>query len=155
MLLNPEKDAHAVLGNHLWDPRAVRHMWATTGHYIWELMMKSYLGLALASAFVLGACDTTSGSQTGTVVDSLIGTPLVGSDGSVFLFNPDGSVGGNLRGEPIVGKYDANTREVCSTYSAPKNLVGREYCSVPKISGDTLIFNRRDGSQSQPYKIGG
>lgn len=104
---------------------------------------------------VLGACDASSGSQPTTVVDSLIGTQLVASDGSVFLFNQDGTVGGNFRGEQIVGTYEANAQEVCSTYSEPKNLTGREYCSAPQISGDTLIFNRRDGSQSQPYKIGG
>jgi len=117
--------------------------------------MRAYLGLAVASIMVLGACDTSSRPQAATVVDSLIGTQLVGSDGSVFLFNQDGSVGGNLGGEKIVGTYEATAREVCSTYSAPERLTRQEYCSVPQINGDTLIFNRRDGSQSPAYKIGG
>jgi len=130
-------------------------MWVTTGHYIGKSNMKTHLGLALASVLGLAACNTSDGSQTGTVVDTLIGTPLVASDGTVFLFNQDGTIGGNLRGEQIVGTYVANAREVCSTYSEPENLVGREYCSAPQIDGNTLIFNRRDGSQSQAYMIGG
>lgn len=36
--------------------------------------MRAYLGLAVASIMLLGACDTSSRPQAATVVDSLIGT---------------------------------------------------------------------------------
>ncbi|EPX83906.1 hypothetical protein Salmuc_01681 [Salipiger mucosus DSM 16094] len=122
--------------------------------------MKRIVFLALVGLGV-AACQATPenmGSQTmetATVVDTFIGKRLVTENGGVFLFNPDGTVGGSLRGEEIVGTYTADTQEVCSTYSAPEFLTGREFCSVPVISDNTVVFERRDGSSSPVYMIEG
>ena len=90
-----------------------------------------------------------------SAIDALIGKELVSENGTVFLFNADGTMGGSLGGEDVVGEYRADATEVCSTYSAPEQLTGQQFCSVPEIEGNTVVFNRRDGSQSQTYTIGG
>lgn len=111
------------------------------------------LALMLASVVVLSACDTPS--MEATAADQLIGKQLVSDTGDTFLFNSDGTIGGSLRGEAIAGTYTADAAEICSTYTAPEFLVGREFCSTPAMDGDSIIFNRRDGTQSQSYTIGG
>lgn len=107
-------------------------------------------GLALV---LLAGCTETP--PTTTVVEQFYGKRLVADNGAVFTFSPDGTVGGSFDGVPVVGTYNATATEVCSTYSSPKRLTGREFCSTPAINGDQVIFNRRDGSQSQPYRIQG
>lgn len=122
--------------------------------------------LLAASVIVVGltACQTTttnpasttasvpSPSTAKTVVGPLIGKRLVG-DNVTFIINADGTMGGTFRGEPVVGTYQANAKESCSSYSSPKSLTGREFCSTPVISGNTVVFNRRDGSKSPVYTI--
>ncbi len=125
-----------------------------------------------ATTFLVCAAVTLSGCNTdtemtdapkseeamamavGTVVDPLIGKRLV-SEAATFIINADGTMGGEIRGEAIVGTYVANATETCSTYSAPEFLTGRDWCSVPEIDGDTVIFNRRDGTTSPAYAIQG
>lgn len=86
-------------------------------------------------------------------IDEIIGKRLVGDDGSVFLIGADGTTGGSIRGEDIVGVYTRTGNEMCSTYTSPKFLTDREFCSTPVIKKDTVVFNRRDGSKSPKYKI--
>lgn len=117
--------------------------------------MKKYLVLACVSVLALGACDTATTSQSPTVVDALLDKNLVAENGTVFLIRSDGTMGGQLGGKKVIGTYKANARESCSVYTAPEQLTGREFCSTPQIDGDTVIFNRRDGTKSQKYKIGG
>ena len=112
----------------------------------------------IAAIFALSACQTTTSPATSaqpTAVDALIGKTLVAGE-STFIFNADGTVGGKLATGPIVGTYTATATQVCSTYSSPSNLVGLgELCSAPVIAGDTVIFNRTNGSQSPLYTIEG
>ncbi|WP_425093282.1 hypothetical protein [Tropicimonas sp. S265A] len=115
--------------------------------------MKKF-ALIFAGALVLSACDTPGPSEP-TAADPLVGKSLVGADGTTFLFNADGTVGGTLGGEAIAGTYEASATEICSTYTAPDRLTGREFCSTPTMSDGAVVFNRRDGSRSQPYVIGG
>lgn len=110
---------------------------------------------ALATALALGACETTTGMQEASAVTPLLGERLVAENGTEFLFNADGTVGGEIDGAPIAGTYTAEGGEICSTYTAPPSLAGQEFCSVPSIEGDAVTFDRRDGSQSQSYVIGG
>lgn len=117
--------------------------------------MKNHVAAAFVAVLALGACETSNTSQPATVVDPLIGKQLVSENGTVFLFNPDGTMGGKFRDKAIIGTYEADANEVCSTYTAPEPLAGNEYCSAPQIEGDTVVFNRRDGTKSQLYKIGG
>lgn len=112
-----------------------------------KIIAPASIGLALA----LTACAPAEDGPS--VVDTLIGKTLTTDAGTVFVFNSDGTVGGMFRGEEVVGTYDANGKEVCSIYTAPELLTGREYCSVPEIVDNTVIFNRRDGSQSGLYTI--
>ncbi len=107
-------------------------------------------------AFVtLAACEPVPMEPEATVVDALVGQTLVAENGTVFLFNADGTVGGTFRDEDIVGTYTADAKQVCSTYTAPQQLDGLELCSVPVIEDGMVSFNREDGSTSGPYKIGG
>ncbi|WP_139176581.1 hypothetical protein [Jannaschia faecimaris] len=115
--------------------------------------MKSIPLLVTASIVSLSACTPTTPSST--AVDPFIGKLLVADNQTVFLFNSDGTVGGTIRGEEIVGTYIADSREICSNYSEPEFLAGQEYCSVPDLDGETVIFKRRDGSESQPYTFEG
>lgn len=84
----------------------------------------------------------------------LIGKRLV-SEEATFILNTDGTMGGMIRGEAVVGTYKINGDESCSTYTAPEFLTGREFCSVPAFSGNTVVFNRRDGTKSATYTIEG
>jgi len=113
----------------------------------------------IAAIFALAACQTTTSSSTSeqpTAVDALIGKTLVAGD-STFIFNSDGTVGGNIgSGAAIEGTYSATATEVCSSYSAPARLADLgQLCSVPVISDGTVIFNRTNGSQSPLYTIEG
>ena len=116
-------------------------------------MKKIFLSAVFMLA--LAACQTTTGADGGSAVDGLVGKRLVAENGTVFVFNRNGTMGGSLDGEPVVGTYKASETEVCSSYTSTQSIVGRTFCSKPEISGDTVVFNRRDGSRSQPYKIGG
>ncbi len=123
--------------------------------------MKPILLTAVAATILLGACmpeeevmTSPSTAATTSVVAPLVGKRLVSGD-ITFIINADGTMGGEARGEPIVGVYKATATESCSTYTSPEFLTGREFCSSPVISGDTVIFNRRDGSQSPVYTIEG
>lgn len=107
----------------------------------------------LASAVDLGACDTPN--IEATAADQLIGKQLVSDRGDTIPVNSDGTVGGSLRGEAIAGTYTADAAEICSTHTAPEVRVGREFCSTPAMAGDSIIFNRRDGTQSRSDTIGG
>lgn len=116
---------------------------------------------AMASAailsFALSACVSDGGGSTATTQNAItpfIGKTLVGNGGS-FIFNANGTVGGQFKGEQVVGTYTATANESCSTYTAPKQLTGREFCSTPIISGNTVVFKRRDGSNSSVFKIEG
>jgi hypothetical protein len=112
--------------------------------------------LILSALLATSACmENTGATQSATAVTPLIGKTLTAENGDVFLFDGNGNVGGTLRGEPIVGTYEATATEICSTYSSPEFLTGREFCSTPVYEGQTLIFQRTDGSQSQPYTISG
>lgn len=114
--------------------------------------------LAAISVVSLSAClsdgDVGGGSisKNDNAVSPLIGKRLVGEN-ATFIFNADGTVDGQFRDEAIVGTYKASAVESCSIYTAPKQLTGREYCSTPVISGNTVVFNRRDGSNSGSYTI--
>ena len=115
--------------------------------------MRVHFLMATVAALSLGACAAEI--DGGTVVDPLLGKRLVHENGVVFIFNPDGTVGGTMAGEDIVGIYSADASEVCSTYTAPERLTGQEFCSTPTIDGDTVVFHRRDGSNSGTYVIDG
>lgn len=121
--------------------------------------MKFIFAVSVASMVVLGACapmaESDAGAPAMTAADQFVGKTLTTADGATFIFNADGTVGGSLRGEDIMGTYDADATEICSTYTAPDFLTGREFCSTPEVDGDTVIFNRRDGSQSPAYTISG
>lgn len=59
-----------------------------------------------------------------------------------------------IGGNPVVGTYVANAKEMCSVYRLPERLVGREFCSTPVYNDDgTLTFSRREGSSSPIYTI--
>lgn len=123
----------------------------------------NFVKLALGvSILALSACATFGGkteapavAREATVVDSLVGKRLVTGSDAVIMFNADGTMGGTMRGEPVAGAYDADAARVCSTYTSPAILVGREFCSTPVIDGNTVVFNRADGSQSPVYTIEG
>ena len=110
---------------------------------------------AVAAFMTVSGCDEAGTQSNGTAVDGLIGKPLVAQDGTTFLFNADGTVGGIFRGENIVGTCEATATEICSAYTAPSSLVNSRPCSTPAITGDTVVFSRRDGSLSQAYTNGG
>jgi hypothetical protein len=112
--------------------------------------------LILSALLATSACMENSGAtQNATAVTPLIGKTLTAENGTVFTFDANGNVGGMIDGGEIVGTYEADATQICSTYSEPARLAGSEFCSVPDINGDTIIFRRSDGSQSQPYTISG
>ena len=113
--------------------------------------MKPFVAAALTAFVTLSACDVPTGSEA-TVIDPVIGKRLVAGE-FTFIFQADGTMGGEARGETVVGTYDATASEVCSLYTAPTFLTGREYCSVPTFGDGTVTFNRRDGSTSPAYQI--
>lgn len=114
--------------------------------------------VALTATLFVAACNTTTDTAEmakPTVVDSLVGKTLVAGE-NTFIFNADGTVGGNIGENALVGSYSANETQVCSSYTAPERLVGLGgICSVPVITGDTVIFNRTNGTQSPVYTIQG
>jgi len=118
---------------------------------------------ALACAVSLSACAPAPSSESASAPEAMavssvapfVGKTLIAESGTVFLFNADGTMGGELGGEPVSGAYSATATEVCSTYTWPAALVGREFCSTPDVNGDQVIFNRRDGSVSDTYTIQG
>ncbi|MEM9307812.1 MAG: hypothetical protein AAGA74_10975 [Pseudomonadota bacterium] len=115
--------------------------------------MQKYL--AIAAALLASACMSTTDSATPSVVSSLVGKTLV-TGNTTFIFNQDGTVGGSLNGETIVGVYSADASQVCSSYTAPARFAGvGEICSVPVIDGGTVVFNRTNGSRSPVYTIEG
>lgn len=120
--------------------------------------MKSSFIIAILAAGALTACAPAMEDKAmakPTAADQFIGKSLSVGEDTVFLFQPDGVVGGTMRGEPLVGEYEADATEICSTYSSPAALAGREFCSTPQVDGDTVIFLRRDGSTSPAYTIDG
>ncbi|MDA5095615.1 hypothetical protein O2N63_16110 [Aliiroseovarius sp. KMU-50] len=121
--------------------------------------MKLWMVTAGMSLLVLSACMSGSEMSEGameepTATSVLIGKRIVTGD-NYFSFNEDGTMGGMMRGEAVSGSYTATANEICSTYTAPEMLTGREYCSTPVYSGDTVVFNRRDGTTSPVYTIEG
>lgn len=107
----------------------------------------------LCATLTVAGCATVP--ERPSAADQFIGKSLVAEDGTTFLFQPAGVVGGTIRGEDIVGTYTSSATEICSTYSSPDFLTGREFCSTPDVSAGVVVFNRRDGSQSQAYRIDG
>ena len=93
--------------------------------------------------------------DTANAAESFVGKRIVAENGTVFAFGEDGTIGGSFRDQPVVGTYFIDGDAICSTYTAPEPLAGRDYCSVPDITGDTVVFNRRDGTQSGIYRIEG
>ena len=118
--------------------------------------MKHFTITAIASAVLLSACASEPTAPQPTAADPFIGKRLVSDSGDVvFLYNSDGTVGGEFRGDDVVGEYTAYATEICTTFSAPDLLAGREYCSKPDFDGNTGVFNRRDGTQSARYTVEG
>ncbi|MCG7493571.1 hypothetical protein [Thalassobius sp. Cn5-15] len=111
--------------------------------------------LALSAILPLAACMTATETSNPTAVDPLLDKQLVSAEGTIFILNADGTVSGEIKGDPVVGSYTTTATEVCSTYSAPDFLTGREYCSTPVIEAGTVVFNRRDGTKSAVYAIEG
>ncbi|MEM0946339.1 MAG: hypothetical protein AAGK37_02965 [Pseudomonadota bacterium] len=116
--------------------------------------MKHLTAVAAIALFASG-CVSDTGTPTAAAVDQFIGKQLVAADGTTFLFAPNGTVGGTFRGEEVVGTYTSDAAEICSTYTMPEALTGREFCSTPSVDGNSVVFNRRDGSQSALYTIQG
>lgn len=108
----------------------------------------------IAALPLLAACMTPAATDEATAASQFVGKTLTSDGGTVFLFQDGGVVGGTFRGEtPIVGTYTATATQICSTYSAPQQLTGREFCSTPVVTGNTVVFDRTDGSQSPAYTI--
>ena len=114
--------------------------------------MKKFL--ALSALVLMAGCMSTAPTDTPTAVTPILDKRLVTESGTVFMINSDGTMGGEWRGEAIAGTYTATATEICSDLTAPVKIAG-ERCSVPVIANGTVIFNRRDGSQSPVYTIEG
>ncbi len=110
--------------------------------------------MALSAMALMAGCMSTTPADTPTAATPLLDKRLVSDGGAVFLINSDGTMGGEWRGQPIVGTYEATSTEICSVLTAPAQLAG-ERCSVPVIADGKVTFNRRDGSQSATYTIEG
>jgi hypothetical protein len=111
--------------------------------------------LAILGVAGLSACVEAPGSAPTNAVAPFLDRPLVSDGGDVFLIRSDGTIGGQIQGDPIAGTYETDGTEICSVYTSPAMLAGREFCSTPVVTGDRLIFERRDGSRSQAYTIDG
>jgi len=116
------------------------------------------LAAAAAALFAIGACTETPTEESFDpgAAEQFIGKKLTTEDGrSTFLFFANGTVGGNTRtGAAIEGTYSARGDLICSSYTAPSNLIDLgEICSKPAIEGNTVVFNRTNGSQSPRYVI--
>jgi len=107
------------------------------------------------SGETLSAPESTPAVPPVNPIDELIGKRLVSDDGDVFSIGADGTMGGSIRGEDIIGVYTRSGNEICSTYSSPEFLTGRKFCSIPDIKKGSVVFNRQDGSKSPKYKIQG
>ncbi|MEO1549736.1 MAG: hypothetical protein AAFR93_04805 [Pseudomonadota bacterium] len=117
--------------------------------------MKFIAPLTALSVFALGACTPEPTMDKPTAFDQIVDKRLVGAAGTLFLINSDGTVGGSFQGEPIVGTYTREGKEICSGYTEPEQLRGLTVCSTPVITEGVVIFNRRNGTTSQPYTIEG
>lgn len=117
--------------------------------------MKILSAAAGISLLALSACMSGEDMAEPTAADPFVDKRMVTETGNVIILKSDGTVGGMIRNKAVVGTYSADATEICSTYTAPDFLVGKEYCSTPVVTGDTVIFNRRDGSQSPVYTIEG
>lgn len=121
-------------------------------------MLRTLLTMTAVTA-VLGACTPDSSAPVTAAPQASVMAPLVGkqlvTDSVTFIVGADGTMGGTFKGEPVVGTYTATATESCSIYTSPEALTGREFCSVPVITGNTVVFNRRDGSVSPAYSIQG
>lgn len=112
---------------------------------------KSFVMSCVLTIAFSGAALAGSGPS---VVDAFVGKKIASKSGTVFEYLADGTIGGLLRGEtPIKGVYTADAEKVCTTYSAPEMLAGKERCSKLELNGKTIIFIRGDGSKSKPYTI--
>lgn len=111
--------------------------------------------VALLPLLLIAACATAPETQgPATVVDPLVGKQLTAGSTILFL-NADGTMSGSDGdGNALVGTYTADATEICSNLTEPARFAG-ERCSVPVIDGDTVVFNRSNGSQSPVYTIGG
>lgn len=125
-------------------------------NYLLTLLVSIAITGCVSSAKVKpDEAEAASAVSTAVSIDDLFGKRLVSENGTVFVIGEDGTIGGSMRGESVVGVYKRNDNEICSTYSAPKVLTDKEYCSTPVIINGAIVFSRRDGSKSQPYKIEG
>lgn len=88
-----------------------------------------------------------------TVADPFTRKTLVLSSKSYLSDKSNGTVTGKMRGEVARARYAANETTICSEFSAPAFLKGKTFCSVPVITGDTVVFYRQDGSKSPVYTI--
>ena len=109
---------------------------------------------AAAVALALAGCQDTADTAP-TAATPLIGKTLIDQNGATFLYHANGTVTGTAWDKPVAATYEASADEICTTFSAPDRLKGKEFCSKPMIDGDEVIFHRRDGSKSPPYKIEG
>ena len=118
--------------------------------------MKKLSITAVASVILLSACASEPAAPEAKAVDPFVGKQLVSANGEVvFEYSADGTVGGVFRGADVMGVYTSDATEICTTFSAPEQLTGREYCSTPDFQDGTGVFNRRDGSQSAVYTVAG
>lgn len=121
--------------------------------------MKSFSIMIAAAALSLSACQSSTDASMvkapSSVIAPLIGKTLVAESGASFIYNADGTVGGSMGDETVAGTYIVHTTDACTVFASPAQLKGKEFCSTPKISGDTVTFHRRDGSTSPTYKITG
>ncbi len=121
--------------------------------------MKTTSVFLAAAALLLTACQSTTDASMEkaptSVIAPLVGKTLTAEGGATFIYNADGTVNGSMRDKPVSGVYTVHATDACTVFSAPEQLKGKEYCSTPKIEGDTVVFHRRDGSTSAEYKISG
>lgn len=131
--------------------------------YLKEIKMKFKRIYIFCALVALTGCAANTNVQENTeatsavseinAIDQIVGKRLVANNGTVFLLRADGTMGGTIDGEKVVGVYKVNGNESCSTYTSPKSLTDREFCSTPVIKKGSVVFHRRDGSKSQKYKI--
>lgn len=121
--------------------------------------MKTISLLIAAAALALSACQSSTDASMDkaptSVIAPLVGKTLVAESGASFIYNADGTIGGKMGGETVTGAYIVHATDACTVFASPAQLKGKEFCSTPKISGDTVTFHRRDGSTSPVYKITG
>lgn len=121
--------------------------------------MKTISLMIAAAALSLSACQSTTNASMDkaptSVAAPLIGKTLALESGDSIILNADGTVGGQIRGGEVSGTYVATAKDLCSVYTSPDVLKGKEFCSVPKIDGDTVIFHRSNGTTSPTYNIQG